>query len=68
MVELTKALTDPGATIAPGYGAVRVETSDGRTLRGFVRNEGNYVLPLQTLDGRLVAIDKNGAKVTRETG
>jgi len=68
MVELTKALTDPGATIAQGYGTVRVETTDGRTLRGFVRNEGNYVLPLQTLDERLVAIDKIHAKVTREAG
>ena len=34
---------------------------DGRTLRGFVRNEGNHVLPLQTLDGRLVAVDKRTA-------
>ena len=41
---------------------------DGRTLRGFVRNEGNHVLPLQTVDGRLVAVDKATAVITRETG
>jgi PQQ-dependent dehydrogenase (methanol/ethanol family) len=68
LVELTRALTDPGATIAQGYGTVRVHTKDGRTLRGFARNEGNHVLPLQTLDGKLVAIDKDGAQVTREPG
>ena len=41
---------------------------DGRTLRGFVRNEGNHVLPLQTTDGRLVAVDKATAVITRESG
>src|SRR6185295_1823985 len=68
ILELSKALTDPGATIAQGYGTVRVRMKDGRTLRGFARNEGNHVLPLQTLDGRLVAIDKDRAEVTREPG
>ena len=46
----------------------RVQLKDGRTLRGFVRNEGNHVLPLQTIDGRLVAVDKATAVITRETG
>jgi putative heme-binding domain-containing protein len=62
------ALTDPGAAIAHGYGTVRVQMKDGRTLRGFARNEGNHVLPLQTLEGRLVAIDKDSAQVTPEPG
>jgi PQQ-dependent dehydrogenase (methanol/ethanol family) len=70
--ELTRAVLDPDATIASGYAVARVELKKGpsgeRTLRGFVRNEGNHVLPLQTLDGRLVAIDKRSASVTRETG
>ncbi|MES1255891.1 MAG: PQQ-binding-like beta-propeller repeat protein [Acidobacteriota bacterium] len=65
--ELTTALVDPGASIARGYASVRVRTKDGRTIRGFVRNEGNHVLPLQTLDGRLVVIDKRTATITRET-
>jgi PQQ-dependent dehydrogenase (methanol/ethanol family) len=66
--ELTTALIDPGASLARGYASVRVHTKDGRTLRGFVRNEGNHVLPLQTLDGRLVVIDKRTATITRESG
>ncbi len=45
-----------------------MQLKDGRTLRGFVRNEGNHVLPLQTVDGRLVAVDKRTATITRETG
>ena len=56
--ELTRALVEPDAAIAQGYATARVQLKDGRTLRGFVRNEGNHVLPLQTVDGRLVAVDK----------
>ncbi|MEO5742850.1 MAG: PQQ-binding-like beta-propeller repeat protein [Vicinamibacterales bacterium] len=66
--ELTRALVEPDAAIAPGYATARVQMKDGRTLRGFVRNEGNHVLPLQTVDGRLVAVDKGTATITRETG
>ena len=66
--ELTRALAEPNATIATGYATARVQLKDGRTLRGFVRNEGNHILPLQTVDGRLVAVDKRTAAITRETG
>jgi PQQ-dependent dehydrogenase (methanol/ethanol family) len=66
--ELTRSLAEPDATIAQGYATARVQFKDGRTLRGFVRNEGNHVLPLQTVDGRLVAVDKRAAAITRETG
>lgn len=65
--ELTAALTDPSATIAAGYGTVRVRLRDGRTVQGFARNEGNRTLPLQTLDGRLISIDKDAATITRDT-
>ena len=68
LAELSRALTDPDAAIAQGYATARVQLKDGRTLRGFVRNEGNHVLPLQTVDGRLVAVDKRSAVITRETG
>ena len=66
--ELTRALVEPDAAIAPGYATARVQMKDGRTVRGFVRNEGNHVLPLQTVDGRLVAVDKRAATITRESG
>src|SRR5687768_9444002 len=66
--ELTRALVEPDAAIALGYATARVQMKDGRTLRGFVRNEGNHVLPLQTVDGRLVAVDKRAVTITRESG
>jgi PQQ-dependent dehydrogenase (methanol/ethanol family) len=66
--ELNRALVEPDAAIAQGYATARVQLKDGRTLRGFVRNEGNHVLPLQTVDGRLIAVDKRAAAITRETG
>ena len=68
VAELTRALVEPSAAIAQGYATARVQMKDGRTLRGFVRNEGNHVLPLQTVEGRLVAVDKRSAIITRETG
>ena len=64
--ELTRALVEPNAAIAQGYAIARVQLKDGRTLRGFVRNEGNHVLPLQTVDGHLVVVDKRAATITRE--
>ena len=68
VAELTTALVDPAASIARGYTTVRARLKNGRTIRGFVRNEGNHVLPLQTLDGQLVVVDKRGAVITRESG
>jgi PQQ-dependent dehydrogenase (methanol/ethanol family) len=65
--ELTTALIDPSATIAPGYATVRVRLRDGRSFQGFARNEGNQTLPLQTIDGRLISVDKQTATISRET-
>jgi putative heme-binding domain-containing protein len=61
--ELTQALTDPEATIAPGYELVRVRLGDGKILEGFARNEGNDALPLVTLDGELHSL--NESQVTK---
>jgi PQQ-dependent dehydrogenase (methanol/ethanol family) len=66
--ELSRALVEPDAAIAQGYATARAVLKDGGTVRGFVRNEGNHVMPLQTIDGRLVVIDKRSAAITRESG
>jgi PQQ-dependent dehydrogenase (methanol/ethanol family) len=66
--ELVSALVDPNATIAQGYALARVEFKDGRSVRGFIRNEGNHVLPLQDLTGRLLVVDKRQAAIAREPG
>jgi len=64
--ELVTSLTLPSVSIAPGYSTVHVRLKDGRTLQGFARNEGNFTLPLQTLDGRLISIPKASATITRD--
>ncbi len=37
---------------------VRVRRRDGTIVEGFVRNEGNQTLPVQTVDGRLYSLEK----------
>ena len=66
--ELSQALVQPAATIAPGYAMASAILKNGTTVRGFIRNEGNHTLPLQDLTGRLVVVDKDAAKITREPG
>ncbi len=66
--ELSQALVQPSATIAPGYAMASAILKNGTTVRGFIRNEGNHALPLQDLTGRLVVVDKDAAKITREPG
>ena len=66
--ELSRALVEPAATIAQGYTIASAKLKDGTTVRGFIRNEGNHVLPLQDMTGRLVVVDKRTATITRESG
>jgi PQQ-dependent dehydrogenase (methanol/ethanol family) len=66
--ELSRALLEPAATIAQGYAMASATLKNGTTVRGFIRNEGNHVLPLQDLTGRLVIVDKRSATVTAEPG
>jgi len=42
----------------PRANAIEVATRDGRTLTGIVRNEDNFSLQLQTLDGNFHFLDK----------
>jgi alcohol dehydrogenase (cytochrome c) len=49
LAELQQSLSEPGAT--RGYQVVRVELSNGTSIRGFARNESNYDIELQDFDG-----------------
>jgi cytochrome c oxidase cbb3-type subunit III len=51
--QIQQALRDPAALQTPGYKLVSVRLRDGASLRGLVKNESNYDLQLQTLDGTL---------------
>ena len=50
---ITAALLHPGAVPRKGYRGVSVTLREGGTLRGLVKNESNFDLQLQTLDGAL---------------
>ncbi len=54
--ELRRSLLDPGAEIASGYGLVTVQMRDGKTIRGFARNEGSHSIQVQTFDGKIHSV------------
>ncbi|MBM3740394.1 MAG: c-type cytochrome [Acidobacteria bacterium] len=65
--EIEQSIDSPGALITPGYGAVSVTLRDGRMLRGLARNQSNFDLQLQTLDGHLHLLQrKDLASVTAD--
>src|SRR5262245_36693697 len=51
--EIEMSLRTPSARLAPGFRVVSARLRDGRVIRGFARNESNYDLQLQSLDGKL---------------
>src|SRR5205085_6700304 len=52
LAEIEQSLRTPSARLAPGFEIVSARLHDGRVLRGFVKNESNYDLQLQSLDGK----------------
>ncbi|MBI3695279.1 MAG: PQQ-dependent dehydrogenase, methanol/ethanol family [Acidobacteria bacterium] len=50
--EILESVQTPSARITPGYQVVTARLRDGRRVRGFARNESNYDLQLQDLEGR----------------
>ncbi len=69
LAELQQALQDPGADIADGYDEMEVKLKDGELVRGFARNESDFDLQLQTIDGRFRSIRADQiAEKTRKPG
>src|SRR5262245_52061528 len=50
--EIEQSLRTPGARLTEGYKLVSVQINNGQKLRGFARNESNYDLQVQSLDGK----------------
>ncbi len=59
---ITQSLRDPGAIVAPGYKFVTVHLKNGKTLQGLVKNESDYDLQMQALDGSLQLLAKSDVK------
>lgn len=49
--DLIKAVLEPSATIAPGYGAVLIETTDGRSHIGTLKQKTAGKIELMGMDG-----------------
>ena len=66
--EIELSLRTPSARLAPGFRVVSARLHDGRVIRGFARNESNYDLQLQSLDGKLHLLRRQEiAELTRES-
>ena len=65
--QLSEALLNPGARIAPGYALVTLQLRDGTTLRGFARSRTRFDIVLQDLEGRFhpLSLDQV-ARITEE--
>lgn len=53
LAQLGDALRNPHPWTVPGWRVVTVTLSDGKSLRGFARNQTQHSVDLQTFDGRL---------------
>src|SRR5579864_4809417 len=65
LAEIRQALRNPAANAAQCYRVVTVRLRDGATLRGLVKNESNFDLLLQTLDGGLRLLERG--QIAEET-
>lgn len=66
--EIEQSLRAPGARVTQGFRLVSVRLRDGQRLRGFAKNESNYDLQLQSLDGKFYLLQREEiAELTRET-
>ncbi len=57
--EMERAITDPNRNLDPRRRTVIAITRDGRKFSGVARNEDNFSLQLQTLDGTFHLFDKS---------
>jgi cytochrome c oxidase cbb3-type subunit III len=56
--EIREAITSPNKNLDPRRGTVVAHTRDGHTYTGIARNEDNFSLQMQTLDGTFHLFDK----------
>jgi cytochrome c oxidase cbb3-type subunit 3 len=64
--DIREAILQPNKDNDPRQQVVEVTTEDGQTLRGIRRNEDNFSLQLQTLDGAFHLLQKNTLKSVKE--
>lgn len=57
--EIRSVITDPNKNLDPRKRTVAAKTADGKILTGIARNEDNFSLQLQTLDGAFHFLTKS---------
>ena len=57
--EIEESVRTPAATVKPGYQMATVRLRDGRTVRGFARNQSRYNLQLQDSNGRFHLLNQD---------
>jgi PQQ-dependent dehydrogenase (methanol/ethanol family) len=64
--EIRDALAYPSAHVTPGYQMATVELRNGETVRGFVRNQSNFDVRLQDLEGQFHLLQASQIAAVRE--
>ena len=68
--DLVAAVLEPSATIAPGYGALIVETKKGEAFQGVLKQATDAGIQIMSADGKLVSIttadikEKSGSTIS----
>ena len=65
LAQITQALRNPGSIATPGYRAATLRLRNGSMVRGLIKNESNYDMQLQTLDGGLRMLERE--QIAEET-
>ncbi len=62
------AILNPNAEIREGFAAIEIETRDGRSLTGFVREADNQILVLRGIDNQNTVLRRDEIQSLRPTG
>lgn len=66
--EIRQAILEPDEDLDPRHPTIQVVTRSGQRYRGVLRNEDNFTLQMQTLDGNFHFFDKSKlAQIDRQT-
>lgn len=66
--KIREAIVRPNQTLLPGQQVVNVETAAGERLSGLVRNEDNFSMQLQGIDGKFHLLMKSEITKVENTG
>ena len=66
--KIREAIVRPNQALLPGHQVINVETAAGENLSGLVRNEDNFSMQLQGIDGKFHLLMKSEITKVENTG